>query len=367
MIVEPDLQIEINFDLLIKNGLSKTQSYTLSTWNTESLHETHPKEFIRGDFMTVVFIFKSDPTPFLDDQEKSWKFNPTYLILLNMNSDLNMDVIARNSVLQRSMNLVTIERDIRNGEFLVSTVSHTTYHNYSDSTVMRSLGTFGSKELVTKETLFERDMTNLQGAHLQLASFCDDFPFMYIDKDDLSLEDFYIHNCSGSSFDVFDILGKKMNFTYDFQMHTPDWSWGSKENGSWIGMLGQLHSREKDILINNFLLTEERYYEFDSSFPYFQEGFALMLKIPPPAPKWVGLLYPFSNTVWISIICVAVGVGLIWTAGLFLFPDKMDVTRVFLQVSSPNTQYTYMYLYTYICVCMHIETAIGKLQDLGKA
>lgn len=49
--------------------------------------------------------------------------------------------------------------------------------------------------------------------------------------------------------------------------------WGERdENGTWSGMLGELHRGAKDLAINYFTVTTERAEDFDYSVPYYNEG-----------------------------------------------------------------------------------------------
>lgn len=49
--------------------------------------------------------------------------------------------------------------------------------------------------------------------------------------------------------------------------------WGERdENGTWSGLLGELHRGAKDLAINYFTVTTERAEDFDYSVPYYNEG-----------------------------------------------------------------------------------------------
>jgi len=340
-LVDESVMNEVDFDEVLQDGFSSTKSYSIQTMSSELELDGMPRKFIRGHFMTVIMLFSSDPSDFLEAVNESKLFNPINLILFSVRMELDMDRISRIRSVQRATNLVSIQPKNykQNRQYVVSTVLHNQYLNYTDTKIENFIGFWGAENLDTKEDLFRRDQNNLRGAHLEMASFCDDFPFFYQPDANLEVADFSDNLCEGCSLDIFKILADKLNFTYGFQMYTPDFGWGSLENGSWVGMLGQLDRYEKEIAINNLLLTEDRYQAFDSSIPYFQEGFAFLVKIPPEIPKWRGLLYPFTTLVWILLICFACAVGIVWSIGLVILPDEQNVSRVFLQVININTDY----------------------------
>lgn len=113
-----------------------------------------------------------------------------------------------------------------------------------------------------------------------------------------------------------------------------DHNWGSKEDGRWTGMLGDLVYHNKHLVINVFQLTEEILSDFDISYPYHVEDYVFLLNIPPPAPQWRGLLYPLRAEVWGAVLASTALVAVLLTSCLALFPDTQDPGTVFLLVSS---------------------------------
>ena len=92
----------------------------------------------------------------------------------------------------------------------------------------------------------------------------------------------------------FTLTGAWLDFTYTITIMAPDSMWGEYENGSWNGLLGEVHHGEKDLTTNYFTLTEERLQHFDGSVPYNREGFGFALRAPAPFPAWQNLIFPFT-------------------------------------------------------------------------
>lgn len=78
------------------------------------------------------------------------------------------------------------------------------------------------------------------------------------------------------------------------------------------GMLGDLAHKDKDIIINAFIIRYDTKEKFDISIPYHSEGYALLVAIPPPFPDWKKLSMPFNTHMWAcSLVTVIVGISVI--------------------------------------------------------
>lgn len=49
-------------------------------------------------------------------------------------------------------------------------------------------------------------------------------------------------------------------------------SWGTRENGTWTGLLGEVYRGNSSIAINYYTVTEDRGEDFDYSGSYYNEG-----------------------------------------------------------------------------------------------
>ncbi|KAK3876185.1 hypothetical protein Pcinc_019006 [Petrolisthes cinctipes] len=89
--------------------------------------------------------------------------------------------------------------------------------------------------------------------------------------------------------------------------------WGWKVNGTWTGLLGELHRDETDIGLANLYITINRLGALDYSAPFSDDGSCFMARVEPPLPRWQALAFPFHPWTWLAIL-----VGLI-LSGPILF------------------------------------------------
>ena len=76
-------------------------------------------------------------------------------------------------------------------------------------------------------------------------------------------------------------------------------------DGNWTGLLGIIERSEADLAVGGIALTEERFENFNFSYPYDIVDVTFLTKYPKPAPLKIILDSPFSFTLWIAIaICV---------------------------------------------------------------
>ncbi|XP_068231750.1 glutamate receptor ionotropic, kainate glr-3-like [Palaemon carinicauda] len=122
---------------------------------------------------------------------------------------------------------------------------------------------------------------------------------------------FYV---SGPIGNILNILAEGYNFTYVLTQPS-DLSWGAKfNNGTWSGMVGQVHRKEADMALGSFGLTWSRFQvvDFSMSF-YYDERCITARKGLPVIDPW-GFLLPLSPTVWAGFAGALV---LGWAAMLF--------------------------------------------------
>ncbi|XP_045124024.1 ionotropic receptor 21a-like, partial [Portunus trituberculatus] len=155
-----------------------------------------------------------------------------------------------------------------------------------------SLGAWSEQAFPTFHSLFPRRFESLGGAVVGVASDMDDAPLVFRDEED---------KFDGTSKRLLDVIAKRMNFTYTLTDRAPDNKWGEMENGTWVGLLGEVYRGNKHLAINYFTITEERAQYFDYSVSYLTEGFGFALPIPPELPKWTKLVYPFAWDMWAAV------------------------------------------------------------------
>ncbi|XP_068220453.1 glutamate receptor ionotropic, delta-2-like [Palaemon carinicauda] len=314
----------LDLNYIFFDNVNKTPPVVLlSTDDPGDFFLTTPIRFLRGYLVTAVMIFMDNPKVFLDSLDHRW--NPANLILINLNLTFDAGELLQHEVIQRSEKVALMQEDISNKtvKFFVYTGEPYKVHP-KWKLEKRLIGLWDTREnFPKKRDLLPERFHNFNNAMLYLGSWCDDFPFLYPVDDG---------KCTGTSLDLLQIISKKLNFTYDVQMETADHNWGSKENGNWTGMLGDVIYNNKDLVVNYFLLTETRNEDFDSTRAYYSEGFAFALKIPPPKPQWPGLLYPFSGVMWLSVILTVTFTAILLTVFLTFIPEKQKPAHAFLLI-----------------------------------
>ncbi|KAK8378625.1 hypothetical protein O3P69_009371 [Scylla paramamosain] len=163
--------------------------------------------------------------------------------------------------------------------------------------------------------LFVDRFPSFEGYQFQIASWVDDYPYLYLtsgETDDLrQVRELQTGEASGLQVEVLDTLGYTLNFTYTMMTRPEDWLWGELQDGAWTGMLGKVHSGEKNFTVNFFGYNLERTRAFDASSPYWMEGYGLTILAPPPLPKWRAAYYPFNVFVW-GMLCGRLPAGGDW-------------------------------------------------------
>ncbi|XP_047495877.1 glutamate receptor ionotropic, kainate glr-3-like [Penaeus chinensis] len=310
----------LDVDLLLPEIRSTTSIILVALDHPETFLREAPIQLIRGSFVTVVLAFTRSPAVLLDSLGADW--NPDFLLLLSLNGSLDTAPMLEDERIQRSNHVTLIE---------YGRTASATFHVFTSRpfrptrtgyAVKSPIGAWNKRLFATKAELFPERFATLDGAVLQLGSWCDDFPFLYSEGD----------GCVGSTLELLDVIAAQLNFSYVVQMEPADHNWGSKENGTWTGMLGDLVYNDKDLVVNSLLLTEQPFVEFDSTYPYHLESYAFILEIPPPVPQWRGLLYPFTKLMWGTVIATTLVVIILLQLCLTIAPDTQDASQVFLLV-----------------------------------
>lgn len=324
-LLDPKVGQFIDLDSMTNWAASSLQSYLIMTWD-EVRNSSANKYYLRSSTMIMFVIYHQDPSNFLDAEETRSVWNPKYQVFLRLNADIDSYKILRHKVVQRSVYIASVElKGVVRPRFLVYQMSHIIPGKGEKSGAKTNLGAYSKETFKNKEAFFGEVHFDLAGGNLGLASWCDDKPFIHIYPPK--------PECEGVSLDILSIIAEKYKFTYDVQLETADGRWGSKENGTWTGMLADLIYNGKHLVINYFLLTADRYSDFDTTYPYFSEGFGFVLRNPPPLPEWLGLFYPFTPSVWILFLCTTTIMAILLTTVLALVRDTQPYDTSFLLVS----------------------------------
>ncbi|XP_047480207.1 uncharacterized protein LOC125032865 [Penaeus chinensis] len=180
-----------------------------------------------------------------------------------------------------------------------------------------SLGLWEPESFSTFSQLFIDRFKSMGGHTLNVASDDDDAPLLFLDEND---------EFEGTCKRILDALADTFNFTFTLTHGAPDLKWGEIENGTWVGLLGEVYRGRKDMAINYFTITHERAQYFDYSISYHTEGFGFALPKPPPLPQWRSLVYPFTWVVWVGVGVVLVFTGLAFFLLTYTQPVAPDVS-----------------------------------------
>ncbi|XP_037795084.1 ionotropic receptor 21a-like [Penaeus monodon] len=268
-------------------------------------------ELLRGAFMVHVVVFQNDPTPFFEAVSFQW--NPQYLLFFSVSNETKSNLLLEDA-------FKGIERLL-----LVEKTYLTSYTNKLMSGMFTSFpfeerkikltGSWSNTKFASKEDLFVDRFESFRGYEFQLGTWLDDYPYLYQSK---TKPEGY---GDGLEVEMLDAMAKVLDYKYNLTKVSPDMMWGAFENGSWNGMLGMVHRKEKNFTVNYFVITGERIDAFDATVSYWMEGFGMSLMSPPPLPKWRGAYYPFTPYMWFYLAVTFVIVLIIMSIQDILQPE----------------------------------------------
>ena len=146
--------------------------------NSSYFFQRSPSNFVRGSHITALLVFTKSPVPFMETLDAKW--NPDFMLLMSLNSSVNSTTLLVDERFQRSQHLALVEpssRTYRNRFMVFSSLPMK-----GRSSVKYSLGEWNKGTFRRKQDFFLERFHSLHGAVLQLASWCDDFPFLYPEK-----------------------------------------------------------------------------------------------------------------------------------------------------------------------------------------
>ena len=316
------------FDPEIFKGLQAFTIYSSDVWDPAL------EELLQNNLLPII-IYEETPVSILDHLMPmlGWKSEHLFLFGLNVTYAQSGKFLTH-EVIHRSKFITSFEKN-GDKEFVKVYKVLPFVKNADISLKRKNVGPYRQNMFPSLSSLSPDGDYNLNNVVLEIASWCDDAPFIYENPSNPE-------KCEGLAVDILEIISKKLQFSYAIQLAPPDFNWGSKENGTWDGMLLQLINGEKHLAINTFVLTEDRNSDFDTTYPYYTEKFSFAIKLPDPPPQWIGLIYPFTGTVWITFIAVSIIVAVCLTVALKYVPDSQDYRSAFLLVSLVINIYIYI-------------------------
>lgn len=257
--------------------------------------ERQPLATLKAAFLLHLVVFSRDPRPFFRAVVASdSRWSPKYLLLFSL-SENDFIGILNAKEFKRSERTVLFQPWKTDGKKNVTgEMELHTYLPFALKQKVKSLGIWTSSVGLSVADIFIDRFPSFEGYKFWLGTWFDDFP--------------YLHQAIGAEkgvgdgveVEVLSALASVLNYTFHLTTEPPDEKWGSLENGSWTGMLGMVHRKEKNFTVNYFGYTQERIKAFDASVSYWMEGFSLALLKPPPLAKWRSVYYPFPRELLFS-------------------------------------------------------------------
>ncbi|KAJ6215793.1 hypothetical protein RDWZM_010293 [Blomia tropicalis] len=114
----------------------------------------------------------------------------------------------------------------------------------------------------------------------------------------------------GYAIDLIAELAKLLHFKYEFRL-VKDSAYGRPDkNGIWSGMMGELIRGEADLAVADLTITSKREEAVDFTHPFMNTGISILFKKPTKkVTSLFSFLSPFSNVVWIYVLCAYIGVS----------------------------------------------------------
>lgn len=291
LVVDPSAESIMPLDKIVRAIYDLDQTPALLIFQAEDKWEDHlpPAKDQRGRFAFILAV----------GSEPEWLMNvpdvwtPAMLLVVNVNASYDARPLLELPLIQRAISLALLEASDDKGtlEFLIYTSRPFSRDPEGGRRMKLFLGSWDNQLFSTIDALFPERFQTFGGEILHVASDYDDYPLIY-EADDVD----------GMNIRILKALGAWLNFTFTTTSVASDDLWGSLENGTWTGLLGDVYRGEKNITINYFTVVYERARDFDYTATYFTEGFGFALRVPPPLPAWRNLFLPFTPLLWASVV-----------------------------------------------------------------
>ncbi|KAI6179694.1 hypothetical protein M3Y98_00638000 [Aphelenchoides besseyi] len=113
----------------------------------------------------------------------------------------------------------------------------------------------------------------------------------------------------GFCIDLLHELSNDLGFTYTLHI-VKDGQYGSVNNGSWNGLIGELLRGEADMVVAPFTANFRRAEVVDFTKPFLSLGISILFKIPTDQqPDFFSFLNPLSLEIWVSVLASIFGLS----------------------------------------------------------
>ena len=134
-------------------------------------------------------------------------------------------------------------------------------------------------------------------------------------------------------FDVLKTLKNDLNFTYVVKQ-PKDMSYGTMlDDGTWNGIIGELHKKKADIGCVDLSVTEQRSQVCDFTVGLYISPAKLFMLNPKKSFSWTTFVAVFDDEFWMILSAVTVGIGILFYV-IFLFVDGESTINVGTSVST---------------------------------
>ncbi|KAK7082905.1 hypothetical protein SK128_022479 [Halocaridina rubra] len=148
-----------------------------------------------------------------------------------------------------------------------------------------------------KNEIFPEQMANFFGKKLQGVTL-DFLPF--IDYENIPNSRVVIPKPSLDVY-ILNVIAKTLNFTYDLVMPA-DGLWGYlREDGHWVGVVGDVEFRRANFSLC-LSVTAERLRSVDFTRVYYIDPLTFVTAKNRPQPAWLKLITPFNDHVWLVTV-----------------------------------------------------------------
>ena len=115
---------------------------------------------------------------------------------------------------------------------------------------------------------------------------------------------YIVRCCQGLSIMLLDKLARDLKFRYQLYI-VADGKYGSFENNSWNGLVGDVASGAAHLAVAAFSITNSRSSVIDFSTPYFYSGFSILVAERARQIPLDAFLEPFDGWLWFGIVIAA--------------------------------------------------------------
>ncbi|KAK3854771.1 hypothetical protein Pcinc_038770 [Petrolisthes cinctipes] len=200
--------------------------------------------------------------------------------------------------------------------------------------------TEGGHHLTKKADLFPEQMGNFYGKKLK-GSMLDFKPFINYEKVEGSR---VVVPKPSLDVMILNVIADKLNFTFDLVM-PEDGQWGYlREDGHWVGVVGDVEFRRANFSLC-LSLTLERLESVEFTRSYFRDPLTFLAAKSRPGDPWRKLLTPFSPEVWVSTLISVAGGVVLYTCltriqhilAFSLYPPTSTTTTPSNHITTPST------------------------------